>query len=211
MRKKTWVMAVLTAMLMVSACGGTNGETAKPANEAAAKSEVEAAASNNAAETAAEPEQENEAEAEPEPEVEPEAEQTAYAPGDTFTLGKWEITLDSYEMSQEVSSDLFTSSADDGNKFLVLNYTVTNNGTEADSFTAMFGGMNMKAYFKDKYEYGYTITMLDNDLSYGSVKPLASKSGFVVIEVPDTVAESTESLVVKLEQDGDKAQITLRP
>ncbi|MNT99450.1 hypothetical protein D3C72_2423020 [compost metagenome] len=52
--------------------------------------------------------------------------------------------------------------------------------------------------------------MIDGDLSKENIKPLASKSGFVVVEVPDAVSESTESLIVKLEEEGDKATITLR-
>ncbi|MNE99432.1 hypothetical protein D3C80_1981110 [compost metagenome] len=68
----------------------------------------------------------------------------------------------------------------------------------------------MDVIFKDQYEYDYTITMIDGDLSKENIKPLASKSGFVVVEVPDAVSESTESLIVKLEEEGDKATITLR-
>lgn len=86
---------------------------------------------------------------------------------------------------------------------------VTNNGKEAKDFTSIIGGVSMKAIFKEEYEYNYTVTMIDGDLGTGSIKPLATKSGFVVIEVPDGVADSKESLVIKLE-DQDKAQITLR-
>ena len=75
-------------------------------------------------------------------------------------MGNWEVVLDSFEFNQKVSDTYFSSSADEGNKFLVLNYTVTNEGTEADNFTSMIGGVEMKAIFKDKYEYKYTITMI---------------------------------------------------
>lgn len=92
----------------------------------------------------------------------------------------------------------------------MLNYTVTNEGTQADNFTALFGGVDMKAVYKDKYEYNYTVTLLDDDLSNESVKPLSTASGFVVIEVPDEVANSQDSLVLKLGHDGDKAVIILR-
>lgn len=68
----------------------------------------------------------------------------------------------------------------------------------------------MKAIFKDKYEYTYTITMIDKDLSNESIKPLSSKTGFVVMEVPDTVANSEDGLILKLEKDKDKATINLR-
>ncbi|MNC35898.1 hypothetical protein D3C75_843980 [compost metagenome] len=68
----------------------------------------------------------------------------------------------------------------------------------------------MKAVFQDKYEYKYTVTMIDKDLSKESIKPLSSKTGFVVMEVPDTVAKSEDGLVLKLETDQDKATINLR-
>lgn len=74
----------------------------------------------------------------------------------------------------------------------------------------MARGVGMKAIFKDKYEYKYTITMIDQDLSKESIKPLSSKSGFVVMEVPDTVAESQDSLILRLEKNKDKATINLR-
>lgn len=93
---------------------------------------------------------------------------------------------------------------------MILNYTVTNEGTEADNFTSMIGGVDMKAIFQDKYEYKYTITMIDKDLSNESIKPLSSKTGFVVMEVPDTVATSEDSLILKLADDKDKATINLR-
>ncbi|MNZ65152.1 Telomeric repeat-binding factor 2 [compost metagenome] len=125
-------------------------------------------------------------------------------------MGDWEVVLNSFEFNQKVSDEYFSSSADEGNKFLILNYTVTNQGTEADNFTSMIGGVEMKALFQDKYEYTYTITMIDKDLSKESIKPLSSKTGFVVMEVPDTVAKSEDGLILKLAKDKAKATINLR-
>ncbi|GGG14049.1 hypothetical protein [Paenibacillus aceti] len=52
--------------------------------------------------------------------------------------------------------------------------------------------------------------MIDKDLSKESVKPLSSKTGFVVMKVPDTVAESEDGLILRLEKDEDKVTINLR-
>ncbi|MNZ57595.1 Telomeric repeat-binding factor 2 [compost metagenome] len=195
------VMALL--LLLMSACGGSSPTTADtPAGNAEATDKGKEGNSEK------EPTQEPEPTKEPEPTEEPK--EASYKPGDKFTLGKWEVVLDSFEFNQKVSDDMFSSSADEGSKFIILKYTVTNNGTEADDFTAMFNGVKMDVIFKDQYEYDYTITMIDGDLSKENIKPLASKSGFVVVEVPDAVSESTESLIVKLEEEGDKATITLR-
>lgn len=227
--KKISLLAVTTAiMVMLAGCGGeaNNKENASNANaNTNANATLEpVTASNNGAddgaddgaeetdpadEQEAEVAPEPEAEPEPEPEPEPEAELT-YAPGDKFVVGDWEITLDSFEFNQKVSDDYFSSSADEGNKFLVLHFSLTNNGKEAENFANMFGGISLKAIYKGDYEYGATMTMINGDLHGDSVKPLATKKGFIVFETPDQVADSTESLQVLIKDGKDQAKLTLR-
>ncbi|WP_036672012.1 DUF4352 domain-containing protein [Paenibacillus sp. HGF5] len=197
MRTKFGLILMICAFLVISACGNNTTSSDSPQqNEQSVDAAGETVKEEPSKEAATEPAKE-------------EPKEVSNKPGEKFTLGDWEVVLDSFEFDQKVSADMFSSSADEGNKFLILNYTVTNNGKEAKDFTSIIGGVSMKAIFKEEYEYNYTVTMIDGDLGTGSIKPLATKSGFVVIEVPDSVADSKESLVVKLE-DKDKAQITLR-
>lgn len=196
MRTKFGFILMICAFLVISAC----------VNNPTSSDSTKQDESVNAAGETVNDEPSKEATTEPAKE---EPKEASNKPGEKFTLGDWEVVLDSFEFDQKVSADMFSSSADEGNKFLILNYTVTNNGKEAKDFTSIIGGVSMKAIFKEEYEYNYTVTMIDGDLGTGSIKPLATKSGFVVIEVPDGVADSKESLVIKLE-DQDKAQITLR-
>ncbi|WP_019638834.1 DUF4352 domain-containing protein [Paenibacillus fonticola] len=202
MRKTSLGILLLALLLMVAACGGTATSTGTQNANTSVKDQGSAENANN--------EQKDDAvTAEPAEEPE-ESKEVVYKVGDKFNLGDWEVVLDSFEFNQKVSDEYFSSSADEGNKFLVLNYTVTNEGTEADNFTSMLGGVEMKAIFNDKYEYDYTVTMIDKDLSNESIKPLSSKTGFVVMEVPDTVAESEDGLILKLAKDKDNATINLR-
>lgn len=201
MRKTSLGILLLALLLLVTACGGAASTGTQDPNTSV-KDQGPAENVNN--------EQTGDA-ATAEPTKEPEEpKEVVYKVGDKFNLGNWEVVLDSFEFNQKVSDKYLSSSADEGNKFLILNYTVTNEGTEADKFTSMIGGVEMKATFKDKYEYKYSITMIDKDLSKESVKPLSSKTGFVVMEVPDTVAESEDGLILKLAKDKDKATINLR-
>ncbi|KOR87537.1 DUF4352 domain-containing protein [Paenibacillus solani] len=203
MRKASLGILLVALLLLVTACGDAASTSTGTQN-------ANAAVKDQGTEANANKEQTGEAVAE-EPAKEPEApKEVAYKTGDKFKLGDWEVVLDSFEFNKKISDEYFSSSADEGNKFLILNYTVTNEGTEADNFTSMIGGVDMKAVFQDKYEYKYTITMIDKDLSNESIKPLSSKTGFVVMEVPDTVATSEDSLILKLEDDKDKATINLR-
>lgn len=139
-----------------------------------------------------------------------EVKEEFYGVGDTFELKDWEVTFDSFEFDQSVSANMLSSSADEGNKFLILRMTVLNNGTSADQFISIIGGTSIKALYDEKYEYGITITLIDGDLSNQRVQPLASQSGFTVIEVPDRVVEATESLVINFSLDGEKAKVKIR-
>lgn len=200
MRKTSLGILLMALLLLVTACGG-NASTSTGTQNANTSVKDQGSANNELT---------GDAVAE-EPAKEPEApKDVAYKVGDKFTLGNWEVVLDSFEFNQKVSDEYFSSSADEGNKFLVLNYTVTNQGTEADNFTSLIGGVEMKALFQDKYEYTYTVTMIEKDLSNENIKPLSSKAGFVVMEVPDTVATSEDALILKLAKDKDKATINLR-
>ncbi|MGZ7444975.1 DUF4352 domain-containing protein [Paenibacillus sp. TH7-28] len=203
MRKTSLGILLLAMLLLVTACGGAAPTSTGTQNaNTSAKDQGTAENVNN--------EQKGDADTS-EPAKEPEEpKEVVYKVGDKFNLGNWEVVLDSFEFNQKVSDEYFSSSADEGNKFLILNYTVSNEGTEADNFTSMIGGVEMKAIFKDKYEYTYTITMIDKDLSNESIKPLSSKSGFVVMEVPDEVAKSEDGLILNLAKDKDKATINLR-
>lgn len=203
MRKTSLGILLLALLLVVTACGGT-ASTSTGTQDANNSVKDQGPAENVNNEKTGEA-----ATAEPTKEPE-EPKEVVYKVGDKFNLGNWEVVLDSFEFNQKVSDEYLSSSADEGNKFLILNYTVTNEGTEADKFTSMIGGVEMKAIFKEKYEYKYSITMIDKDLSKESVKPLSSKTGFVVMEVPDTVAESEDGLILKLAKDKDKATINLR-
>ncbi|MNW37922.1 Telomeric repeat-binding factor 2 [compost metagenome] len=202
MRKASLGILLLALLLLVTACGGAASTSTGTQNANTVKDQGSAESVNN--------EQTGDA-VTTEPAKEPEEpKEVVNKVGDKFNLGDWEVVLNSFEFNQKVSDEYFSSSADEGNKFLILNYTVTNQGTEADNFTSMIGGVEMKALFQDKYEYTYTITMIDKDLSKESIKPLSSKTGFVVMEVPDTVAKSEDGLILKLAKDKAKATINLR-
>lgn len=130
--------------------------------------------------------------------------------GEKFTLKDWEVTLESFKFDESVSDGQMSSSADEGNKFLILNFKVTNHGTEADSLMKNGGGTLIKAVYNEKYNYETSVTVLDGDLHHQNIQPLSSVEGFVVITVPDTVVEATESINLFLENEKDKVQINIR-
>ncbi|REK74170.1 DUF4352 domain-containing protein [Paenibacillus paeoniae] len=197
--KKSYLFLMMALIVaVVTACGGTSKDSSSTDGSNKAL---------NSQEPSTEPTVEPTVEPTPEPTPEPE---TTYAPGEKFTFGDWEVNLESFAFDQKVTDKYMSSSADEGNKFLVLNFALTNNGTSAAQFKSMFDGVSIKAIFKDNYEYNTSMTMIDGDLSNESVKPLSTKKGFIVVEVPDSVAEAGDSLVLQLSLDKEEAKITLR-
>jgi len=193
---KKLFLSVIVAAVVLTGCGQTDTPN-KGSNQP----------SEPASQTSAQPEQSQQS---PEPEKEKEKEKAQLAVGETFELKDWEVTLESFEFNQKVSDKLMSSSADEGNKFLVLNFTLKNNGTSADTLFGMIGGASLKAIFNEKYEYSKTMTMIDGDLNNEQVQPLASAKGFVVIEMPDAVAEGQEAIFVRLDIDGDVKEVKVR-
>ncbi len=130
--------------------------------------------------------------------------------GETFKLGDWEVTLESFEFNQTVVRERVSSEANEGNKFLILNFNVLNNGTEADQLMKARDGVSLKAVYNEKYDYDVSLTLMDGDLHHENVRPLSNVKGFAVIEMPDNVVEASESINIFMEKEKDKVQINIR-
>ena len=137
-------------------------------------------------------------------EIEPEIEEskdviesTALSVGETTYLGDWEITLDSFEVTDKIDNTYGSFSPSEGNKYVVIYLMIKNNGTSADTFVASYSFSNndvrTKILYKDTYEYSSTNLLgLDADLHDDSLNPLTSLSGLLAYEVVDEAANSEE-------------------
>ncbi len=130
--------------------------------------------------------------------------------GETFKLKDWDVTLESFEFNKKVEKDIMSSEAEEGNKFLILNFKVVNNGTEADQLMKPREGVKLKAVYNDKYTYDDLITLVSGDLHLEDVRPLSTVEGFAVVTMPDNVVEATESIDLYLEKNGSKVRINIR-
>mgnify|MGYP004472648849 CR=1 FL=1 len=123
-------------------------------------------------------------------------------------IGDWTATMTSYEFNEkfEDPSDPWGGSftADSGSKFLKVGLTVTNNGTQANTFVENWypsaNDIQATVFYMDKYEFepGNFIDTMDIDLTNASIKPLETREGYVVFKVSDAVVDSDESLTMEL-------------
>ena len=124
-------------------------------------------------------------------------------------IGDWIATMTGYSFEDEWSDGFLTYSAGDGNKYLLVDLTVTNNGTKADTFVTKYyaydGDIEAKIYYQDKYEYNINNFMgsVGDDLSSLSIKPLETKEGSLIFKVPDAVASEDGSVTMKLTRNKD--------
>jgi len=117
--------------------------------------------------------------------------------GDVVTLGDWEITVDSYEVTKKISSSAYYSfEAKEGSSYVVMHITVKNNGITADSFYPSFSlgdDIKGKIVYQDTYEYSSTQLLAhSDDLHDAYLNPLESKTGIIAFSVIDEAANSNE-------------------
>ena len=159
---------------------------------------------------------EAETESESETETEPaETEAQPHALGETITLGDWSITASAMNFSKIISvNEWMQYTADEGNQYLTVTGTVTNQAKQAESFLPSFNmgdDVSARVIFGDGYEFSNTMLVgYDRSLADVSLNPLASKEGDIAFEVPDSVVNSTESLTLIFELGAEQVSYRLR-
>lgn len=147
----------------------------------------------------------------------PEEETAAeLAVGNSATLGDWGITVTSWEIVPEIqdSTGFLSFTPTEGNQFIVISATVTNNGTEAATFLPSFALNNdvtAKIYYNGEYEYSSTNLLgEESELHDASLNPLTNKSGTITYDVPSAVTAGTEPLVITFEAGTESITFKLR-
>lgn len=195
-KAKLMTMAVI-ATAALTACGGTSTEetTTQAATEATEQSK-EATEETTEAETEAETQSES------------------VAIGNPAKLGDWTITVDNAQILDAVPDSYGEFTPDEGNKYLLVSLTATNDGKEAGRFMPSFGlsdDMSAIVIYGEGYEFVQTQLMgYSKSMTNSTINPLSSKSGDLAFEVPNTVAESTEPIILKVTEDNGEIDFALR-
>lgn len=194
--KRKLLIIVLTSVLFVNctACGNNN--------------------SGNSRNTSA-PEISNE---EPETSLETEeSSETIYKIGESASLKDWTISVTDTKIVDSIASDYGYGSfnpKEEGNKYAQVFVTVNNDGKQADNFlpTISIGKqVNAKILYADGYEFSATNLLgYSNDLHDSTINPLSSRTGEIVFEIPSTVAESEDELLIQFSLGNDIIQFKIR-
>lgn len=134
--------------------------------------------------------------------------------GEVGALGDWSVSVTSVQTVDSIPDGYGTFAPDEGNKYLVVSLSVSNNGKEADTFLPSFGMGNdvqAKILYDDGYEFSATHLLgYSKSLHDQSLNPLSTKDGDIAFEIPDSVSASTDELILQLKAGNSDLNIKVR-
>lgn len=203
--QKTLTIATLSSALICTACGPSPSPSTVPSQspQASASPSPEASASPEATITP-----------EPVETVTPEPEEPVYALKDKTKLKDWEITVKKIEFVDSVKKSEYSGFMPaEGNKYLLISITATNNGTEEDSiFPSYIFNNDVYAKVYDGEENEYSITHLigyDKTLVDVKIDPSSTKKGKIAFEVPAALEDTKEDLLLKIMSESESVTYKL--
>ncbi len=97
---------------------------------------------------------------------------------------------------------------------MLVTATAENTGKEADTFLPSFGlndDVSAKVLYGDGYEFSLTQLLgYSKDLINSTINPLSSKEGDIAFELPNSVADSTEPLIIEFSSGNNNVDFALR-
>lgn len=208
MRKKLIFLMGLLVCLSFSACGSNDSDN-KAKNDADTDAHTIDANENEATEK--EVSVNTEMQEEP---TEPDAD-TVYNIGESAVLGDWEISITDVQFVESISADYgkFSPDSEDG-RYVQVFVTVVNNGKQADNFLPTYGfgdDVNAKVLYGDGYEFSATNLLgYSKEMHDSVINPLSSKDGEIAFEVPSSVTDTDEELLVRFSSGNDSVAFKLR-
>ncbi len=208
MRKKLFILMGLLLCLSFSACGSDDADN-KSSNDNDVQNSTSNASQNQ------ETEKVEDIATEKEEETAESDTDTVYNIGESAALGDWEISITDVQFVESISADYGKFSPDSADsKFVWVFATVVNNGKQADNFLPSYGfgdDVNAKVLYGDGYEFSATNLLgYSKEMHDSVINPLSSKDGEIAFEVPNSVTDAEDELLVKFSSGNDSISFKLR-
>ncbi|MCD7804635.1 MAG: DUF4352 domain-containing protein [Oscillospiraceae bacterium] len=126
---------------------------------------------------------------------------------ETKTVGDWKVTITDVEVLDKLNIGILSYTPDEGCKYVKISLTIKNNSESLEYFQGY--STNSKIVYDGKYEYSATITGMSDDLTYESLNPLVTVSGYLLFSVPEEVIESEDSLYYVVTSGSHSAEFLL--
>lgn len=146
----------------------------------------------------------------------PEPEETTLALGKKATIGDWKINAKSVSVKKQIQNGSYRYfQPSKGNTFIVVSLSARNEGKKEDEFLPRVGYKDTMSsatlYYEDEYEYSPTeLLSYDKDMATVKIKPLSTKKGILVFDVPKKAAKDLKKLKLKFSAQGESAIYKLK-
>ena len=133
--------------------------------------------------------------------------------GDTAEFGNWEVTLDSFRITDWIQTTGNRGfEADGGNQFIYAVVTVTNLDTEPRRFMPrILADVDSVIIYDDTFTFTRTRLLgYRDELEDMLTNPLTSSTGSIVFSVADRAAESDGSLILRIHTNREEILFSLR-
>ncbi|MCI8327670.1 MAG: hypothetical protein HFI37_07855 [Lachnospiraceae bacterium] len=141
-------------------------------------------------------------------------EEKVYNVGDNFTFKDWGITISNTEVVDNITSgSIVFSPQTEGNKLFHVFLTATNNGKEKDVFlpTRVFNNdVYVEVIHGDEELKPTALLGYGSEMVGKSIEAQASEEGEITFEVPETVASSTDELLLRFKSGNDTVSVKVR-
>lgn len=146
----------------------------------------------------------------------PEPEETTLALGKKATIGDWKINAKSVSVKKQIQNGSYRYfQPSKGNTFIVVSLSARNEGKKEDEFLPRVGYKDTMSsatlYYEDEYEYSPTeLLSYDKDMATVKIKPLSTKKGILVFDVPKKAAKDLKKLKLKFSAQGESVIYKLK-
>lgn len=130
-------------------------------------------------------------------------------------LEDWSITVTNIEITDYIKENDYAGfNPGDGNKYLVIEISVMNNGKSASTFLPSFGdgdSVSAKILYQNDYEFSSTNLLgYNRGMHDSTINPLSTKTGVIAFEIPDSVAFSENELLLVISVGNKNLQFKIR-
>lgn len=140
--------------------------------------------------------------------------ETNLAINDSATLGDWEIIVTDAKVVDSIAASYGSFIPDDGNKYIQVFISISNNGKKADTFLPIIAygdAVTTKLIYGEDYEFSSSnLFGYDLDLHNASLNPLSTKEGELAFTVPDKVAGADGELLITFKSGNDDITFKIR-
>lgn len=140
--------------------------------------------------------------------------ETILAVNEAGVILDWNVVVTNVQILDSVPNSYGAFTPKEGNKFILVSLSVTNNGQEAAVLLPSIGmgeSLGSRVLYGDGLEFSATNLLgYSDELHNSTIEPLTTLDGTIAFEVPSSVADATDELILQIANNTNSLKFKLR-